>query len=95
MELSRAREAFEKEMEISRRVTASALEDVNIGTTSEPRLLSITKELAPDQKQAMIALLREYKDVFAWSHEDMKGLDPKFYQHKINLVVDAKPMQQR
>ena len=43
----------------------------------------------------MIALLRKYKDVFAWSHEDMKGLDPKFYQHKINLATDAKPVQQR
>ena len=43
----------------------------------------------------MIALLTEYKDVFAWSHEDMKGLDPKFYQHKIKLATDAKPMQQR
>ena len=43
----------------------------------------------------MISLLTEYKDVFAWSHEDMKGLDPKFYQHKINLAADAKPVQQR
>ena len=34
MELNRAQEAFEKEMEISRRVTASALEEVNIGTTT-------------------------------------------------------------
>ena len=25
----------------------------------------------------------------------MKGLDPKFYQHKINLATDAKPVQQR
>ena len=92
MELSRAREAFEKEMEISRRVIASTLEDVNIGMASEPRLLSIVKELAPDQKQAMITLLTEYKDVFVWSHEDMKRLDPKFYQHKINLAADAKPV---
>ena len=29
----------------------------------------------------MIVLLGEYRDVFAWSYEDMKGLDPKFYQH--------------
>ena len=42
----------------------------------------------------MIALFTEYRDVFAWSHEDMKGLDPKFYQHKINLASDAKPVQQ-
>ena len=34
IELSRGREAFENEMEISRRVTASAFEEVNIGTTT-------------------------------------------------------------
>ena len=54
---------------------------------------SIVKDLLPSQKAAMIALIKEYKDVFAWSHEDMKGLDPKFYQHKINLATDAKPVQ--
>mgnify|MGYP007129553831 CR=1 FL=1 len=73
------REAFEREMEISWRVTASALEEINIGTSSDPRLLSIAKELLPAQRAIMIALLTEYKDVFAWSHEDMKELDPKFY----------------
>ena len=93
MELSRALAAFEKEMEISRRVTASTLEEVNVGTTSDPRLLSIVKGLLPSQKEAMIALLKEYKDVSAWSHEDMKGLDPKFYQHKINLSTDEKLVQ--
>ena len=39
---------------------------------------------------AMTELLREYRDVFAWSHEDMKGLDPKFNQHKIKFSIDAK-----
>ena len=92
MELSRAREAFEREMEISQRVMASALEEINIETASDPRLLSIAKELLPAQWAAMITLLTEYKDFFAWSHEDMKGLDPKFYQHKINLATDANPV---
>ena len=73
----------------------SALEEVNIGTASNPRLLSIAKELRLEQREAMIILLKEYKDVFAWSHKDMKGLDPKFYQHKINLATHAKPVQQR
>ena len=94
MELSRTREVFQKEMEISRRVTTSALEEVNIGTTAEPRLLSIAKELLPDQKKAMVTLLAEYMDVFAWSHEDMMGLDLKFHQHKMNLASNAKPVQQ-
>ena len=51
--------------------------------------------MTPTEKFAMTDLLRDFKDVFAWSHEDMKGLDPKFYQHKINLATDAKPVQDR
>ena len=87
LELSRARVAFDREMEISRRVMASTLEEVNIGTTTDPPLLSIAKNLLPSQKEAILALLKEYKDVFAWFHENMKGLDPKFYQHKNNLSI--------
>ena len=39
--------------------------------------------------------IRSCRGVFAWSHEDMNGLDSKFYQHQINLATDAKPVQQR
>ena len=39
-------------------------------------------------------LLTEYKDVFAWSYQDMKGLDPKF-QHRIVLEVDVRPIRQQ
>ena len=92
LELSRAWEAFEKEMEISRSITSSALEEINVGSVEVPRLLSIAKDLMPSEKKAMTELLQEFRDVFTWSHEDMKGLDPKFYQHKINLVMDAKPV---
>ena len=66
-----------------------------MGTTKDPRTLSITKNLPPTTRSTMIMLLQEYRDVFTGSHEDMKGLDPKFYQHQINLSTDAKPVQQR
>ena len=42
-ELQRAQEAFEREMEISRRVAATELEEVNMGTTEDPRTISIAK----------------------------------------------------
>ena len=81
-------------MEISLRVVATKLEEVNMGTIVEPRTISIAKNLPPSTRTELIALLREYKDVFAWSYNDMKGLSPKFYQHQINLAIDAKPVQQ-
>ena len=95
VELRHAQEAFEREMETLRRVITTELEEINVGTTDDPRTISITKNLPPTTRTAMITLLGEYRDVFTWSYEDMKGLDPKFYQHQINLATDAKPVQQR
>ena len=43
----------------------------------------------------MVELLKEFHDVFAWSCEDIRGLDPQLYQHHIYLSKDTKPMVQR
>ena len=36
-------------------------------------------------------LFREYKDVFAWTYEDLKTYDTKIIQHVIQLKENAKP----
>ena len=63
-------------MTISQRVKASQLEEVDLGTTDKPRPVNVAKELPKEEKKAMMALLTDFKDVFAWSYEDMRGLDP-------------------
>ena len=94
MELRRAQEAFDREIEIFGRVMASALEEINFGAIKKACLVSIAKDLPTSEKTTMIELLREYGDVLAWSHEDMMGLNPNFYQHQIHLSTYAKPVQQ-
>ena len=47
-----------------------------------------------DKKTELKTLLKQYKDVFACSFEDMKGLYPAFCHHQINLHKDVKPVQQ-
>ena len=92
-ELRHAHEALEREMTISLRVKASTMEEVNLGTIDDPRLINIAKELAPTEKSAMVDLLKEYKDVFVWSYSDMYGLNPRFYPHQIHLHTNTKPVQ--
>ena len=65
-------------MEISRQVAATELEELNVGTTDDPRTISIAKNLPSTTRFVMITLLYKYRDVFSWSHEDVKGLEPKF-----------------
>ena len=68
-------------MTISQRVKASQLEEVDLGTKDKPRPVNVAKEMPNEEKKAMIELLMNFRDVFAWSYEDMRGLDPQLYQH--------------
>ena len=43
----------------------------------------------------MIALIREYIDVFAWNFEDIPSLDPQIAMHRLNIKPDAKPVKQK
>ncbi|RVW62092.1 hypothetical protein CK203_058929 [Vitis vinifera] len=52
------------------------VETVDFGTEDQPRELKIGSPLSTDERDRLIHLLRSYLDVFAWSYEDMLGLDP-------------------
>ena len=94
-ELRQTQDILEREMAISQRVNASQLEEVILGTGEETRPVHVAKEMPPEEKSATVILLKEVWDVFAWSYEDMQGLDLHLYQHQIHLSKDAKPIAQR
>ena len=49
----------------------------------------------PEEIQVYIALFREFRDVFAWSYEEMLGIDPSVVVHEIPTYPGAKPVRQR
>ena len=51
------------------------IELVNLGSEDDVKEVKIGSRLCPDAKKGLIDLLREYSDVFAWSYQDMPGLD--------------------
>ncbi|MCO5581697.1 hypothetical protein L7F22_035586 [Adiantum nelumboides] len=61
----------------------------------EPKPAYIATDLTKEEKQLLIATLKKYRDVFAWSYKDLKGVDPSICQHTIPLKSDAKPSRQR
>ncbi|RVW66485.1 Retrovirus-related Pol polyprotein from transposon 17.6 [Vitis vinifera] len=64
-------------------------EIVDFGTADQPRELRIGSDLSTDERDSLIQLLRSYLDVFAWSYEDMPGLDPSIVQHRLPLLPQA------
>ena len=61
----------------------------------EPRLVWIATDLFLTEEALLISTLKEYKDVFAWSYKDLKGIDPTICQHTIPMKDTAKPSRQR
>ena len=87
-EIRLQQEATDKEIKVSQRVQASTLEEINLAEEdreNELKTVLIAKDMIEADKQRLTTLLKQYKDVFPWSFENMKGLDPTFCQHQINL----------
>lgn len=40
-------------------------------------------------------LLIEFKDVFAWSYKELKGIPRLIYKHKIELITNTRPIKQQ
>lgn len=40
------------------------------------------------------ALFEKYKDVFAWSYKNLKGIPPEIGVHHIDLIEEAKLVKQ-
>ena len=52
-------------------------------------------DLSTDERDGLAWLLRSYLDVFAWSYEDIPGLDPSIVQHRLPLLLHARPVKQK
>ena len=57
--------------------------------------MRIGTTLFVNERDSLLRLLRSYLDVFAWSYEDMLGLDPSIVQHHLPLVPHARPVKQK
>ncbi|XP_015077101.1 uncharacterized protein LOC107021042 [Solanum pennellii] len=73
----------------------SETEVFNLGTPEEVKEIKIRIHVDPNIRDDIIQVLIEYKDVFAWSYEDMPGLSADLVVHKLPIHPDFPPVQQK
>ena len=69
------------------------IQDHNIGTQEEPRLVKLFRGVSPNYQERYIKVFKDYVDVFALSYEDLKTYDVNIIQHKIRLKEGIKPFK--
>ena len=71
------------------------LETVNLGTEEDRKEVQVGANLEPSVKELLIQLLNEYVEIFAWSYEDMPGLDTDIVVHHLPTREDCPPIKQK
>ncbi|XP_074374074.1 uncharacterized protein LOC141714454 [Apium graveolens] len=74
---------------------AAETEEVELYAGHSGKMVRIGKNMGADLKAKVIAVIRQYHDVFAWGPEDMPGLDLKTTMHCLNVQPEAKTVKQR
>ncbi|CAL2271820.1 unnamed protein product [Prunus armeniaca] len=68
---------------------AEQLETIDLSKDpSAPRPISISVHLTSEEKKALVSLLKEFRDVFAY--EEMPGLNPNLVSHTLNIELGTK-----
>ncbi|XP_059629538.1 uncharacterized protein LOC132272397 [Cornus florida] len=71
------------------------LEEVILGDGEPEKKVSIGSSLPPGIKDELTQFFRKNRDVFAWVHEDMPGIDPIIMEHRLNVNPNFKPIRQK
>ena len=71
------------------------LETINLGNDENPYLIKIGSTLNEKERKYLQELPMEFQEVFAWSYEDMLGIDPKITQHHIDTYDHMVPIKKK
>ena len=71
------------------------VEDKNIGTKENPKIIKLSKKLPAKEKEGYVNLMKKYMDVFAWSYDDLKEYDTSIIKHTIPINPGEKPFRQK
>ena len=69
------------------------LEDIPLEEGNPKKFTRIGTSMKEKMKQGLVQFLRENIDVFAWSHEEMPGMDLSVITHRLNVYPSSKPVR--
>ena len=69
------------------------LEEIILDESRPGRTTRMGTLASPMIRQDLAGFLRMNQDVFAWSHEDMLGIDPSVIVHRLNVNLASSPIR--
>ena len=86
-------DAYIKQKRVKKGPTIGEYEGVNISNVDDPKMINIGKCCSLEEKEVARLLFEEYRDVFAWSYDDLKSYRDGRVKHQIPLKSNKVPFQ--
>lgn len=70
---------------------------IYISISTKPTVVEnihVRKSCSPSELDSYPTLFCEFRYIFAWSYEEMPGIESSIVEHKIKMYLDFKPVQQ-
>jgi hypothetical protein len=67
---------------------------IDIGDGITPRPTFVNKNMPLEHKDAVIKLLRDYVDFFAWNYHEMLSLSRELVEHQLPIKSNFRPYKQ-
>ena len=77
------------------RLHQESIEVVNLGTEDEVKEVRIRVAFEESVKTRLIEMLQDFVDIFAWSYQDMHGLDTYIVVHRLPLKEECPSVKQK
>ena len=64
---------FKNPANIKTNISSMQYELINLGIEAKPKYVNLGKCCSPGERSRFINLFQQYKDIFAWTYEDLKN----------------------
>ena len=68
---------------------------INLGTEVDNREVKVSANLEGGVKRRLVQMLHDYVEVFAWSYENMPGIDTDIVVHHLPMKEGCPPVKQK
>ena len=68
---------------------------INIGTKEQPKEITLAFDITADESEKFEKILNKRKCVFAWTNDDMSGIDRTIAEHRIPTDPTKRPIKQK
>nr|KYP31306.1 Retrovirus-related Pol polyprotein from transposon 17.6 [Cajanus cajan] len=68
---------------------------INLGGENDKKEVKVGTAIKGDERMRLFKLLTDYVDIFAWTYQDMPGLDSNIVEHRLPLIPEYPPIKQK